>query len=133
VVEVVEVGQDESGKTLTSLIVKTSDAPAGGPKRRWAPSLDVFRRALSEALIASERTLVVGVTPVRVADLEAVRREFYSLYIAKGETPIQQQDNRKHRFRYCIDRAQRDNVIGVRVTGGQTLIWLADTTREEPI
>jgi AAA domain len=128
--EVVEVGTDESGKILTSLIVKPSDTPIGGPKRRWAPSLDVFRRALAEALLASERTIMVGAAQMRVTDLEAVRHEFYSLYVAKGDTPAQQQDNRKHRFRYCVDRAQRENVIGVRVIEGKTLVWMAaaDTT-----
>ena len=68
-----------------------------------------------------------------MADLECVRREFYNLYVAKGDTPAQQQDNRKHRFRYCSDRAQRDNLMGVRVIGGVTLVWLATSEGEARI
>ena len=132
-VESIDVGQDCAGKILTSLVVRPAEAAAKAPRRRWAPSLDTFRRALNEALIGSDQTLNVGGAVFRVADLERVRREFYNLYVAKGDTPAQQQDNRKHRFRYCSDRAQRDNLMGVRVIGGVTLVWLATSEGEARI
>ena len=62
------------------------------------------------------------------------RTEFYDNYVAKGETKAQQQDNRRQAFHRAVDRAQKENLIGVRVSpGGQTLIWLAtaDTTNPE--
>ena len=132
-VESIDVGQDCAGKILTSLVVRPAEAAAKAPRRRWAPSLDTFRRALNEALIGSDQTLNVGGAVFRVADLERVRQEFYNLYVAKGDTPAQQQDNRKHRFRYYSLRAQRDNLMGVRVIGGVTLVWLATSEGEARI
>jgi hypothetical protein len=69
--------------------------------------------------------------PIRAADAEAVRTAFYAIYVAKGETKVQQQDNRKHAFHRNVDKAQKENLIGVQVLpNGQTLLWLAtaDTT-----
>jgi hypothetical protein len=58
--------------------------------------------------------------------LEAVRAEFYRIYVAKGDTPEQKQDARKHAFHRCVDKAQGANLIGVKVlTDGCTLLWLA--------
>ena len=51
---------------------------------------------------------------------------FYAIYVAKGETNIQQRDNRRARIPPQVDKAQKENLIGVRVLpGGQTLLWLA--------
>ena len=63
-----------------------------------------------------------------------MRTEFYAIYVAKGETKVQQQDNRKHAFHRNVDKAQKENLIGVQVLpNGQTLLWLAtaDTTNFE--
>jgi hypothetical protein len=137
VVESIEVGQDGAGKTLTSLIVKPGDLPAGGLARpsRWTKSLTLFRRALSEALLSADRTTNVGGIPTHVVDLEAVRSEFYAIYIPKGDTPEQKQDSRKHAFHRAVERAQQACLIGVRTDpAGRTLVWLAtteaDATRE---
>jgi hypothetical protein len=137
VVESIEVGQDGAGKTLTSLIVKPGDLPASGLARssRWTKSLTLFRRALSEALLSADRTTNVGGIPTHVVDLEAVRSEFYAIYIPKGDTPEQKQDSRKHAFHRAVERAQQACLIGVRSDpAGRTLVWLAttdaDATRE---
>jgi hypothetical protein len=81
-----------------SLIVKPGDLPASGLARssRWTKSLTLFRRALSEALLSADRTTNVGGIPTHIVDLEAVRSEFYAIYIPKGDTPEQKQDSRKH-------------------------------------
>jgi hypothetical protein len=117
VVESIEVGQDGAGKTLTSLIVKPGDLPAGGLARpsRWTKSLTLFRRALSEALLSADRTTNVGGIPTHVVDLEAVRSEFYAIYIPNA-------------FHRAVERAQQACLIGVRTDpAGRTLVWLATT------
>ena len=51
-----------------------------------------------------------------------MRTEFYAIYVAKGETKRQQQDNRRQAFHRAVDKAQKENLIGVRVLpSGQTL------------
>jgi hypothetical protein len=132
-VEVMEVGEDESGKTLTSLVVKPSDAPVGGTTAaRWTSSLALFRRALCDALLDSNEKLNIGTSiPAHVVDMEAVRPKFYAIYLPKGDNPEQQQDSRKHAFRRAVEKAQLASLIGVRVEpGGRTLLWL---TAPEPI
>jgi hypothetical protein len=122
-----------NGKTLTSLVVVPTEMPIGVNKRRWTKSLSCFQEALNEALLNSDHLHVtINNAPIRAADREQVRTEFYARYPAKGDNPTQQQDNRKHRFNYCVTRAQNEKLIGVRVMpNGQTLMWLvaADHTQ----
>jgi hypothetical protein len=126
VVESIEVGTDAAGKVLTSLVVVPGEAPIGTAKRRWAKSLTLFQTAVSEALLASDLTVTIGGTQIRAVDREQVRTEFYAIYPAKGADLRQQQNNRKHRFNYCLTKAQSEKLIGVRVMGnGQTLLWFA--------
>jgi AAA domain len=126
-VETIEVGEDMNGKTLTSLVVVPTEMPVGTSKRKWTRTVSCFQEALNEALLNSDHlTVTINGTQIRAADREQVRMEFYARYPAKGDTPQQQQDNRKHQFSRCVARAQADKLIGVRVTPqGQTLIWLA--------
>jgi hypothetical protein len=132
VLEPVEVGVDGSGKILTSLVVKPGEHPAtAGP--RWTKSLTLFRRALSHALLDSDEKITIGLTPVRVADLEAARTEYYKICIVDGDTAEEKQDTRRKRFSRSVERAQELNLVGVRVKpNGQTLIWLA-TGPAEPV
>ena len=96
-------------------------------------SLTLFRRALSEVLLSADRTTNVGGIPTHVVDLEAVRSEFYAIYIPKGDTPEQKQDSRKHAFHRAVERAQQACLIGVRTDpAGRTLVWLATTDATQP-
>jgi hypothetical protein len=52
IVESVDVGEDENGKTLTSLVVVPGDVPVRAAKPKWGGPLTLFRRALSEACLA---------------------------------------------------------------------------------
>jgi hypothetical protein len=126
-VEPIVVGEDMNGKTLTSLIVTPTEMPVGAGKSKWTKSLSCFQEALNEALLNSDHLHVtINNAPIRATDREQVRKEFYARYPAKGDNATQQQDNRKHRFNYCVTRAQNERLIGVRVVpNGQTLIWLA--------
>ena len=55
-VEVIEVGQDQNGKTLTSLVVVPSDADAAGGHSDWPRGLRVFHAALRRALAPRAKT-----------------------------------------------------------------------------
>jgi hypothetical protein len=127
----VDVGVDANGKILNSLVMVPGEALTNArAPRKWTKSLAVFRKALSEALLSSDLTVNIN-GPIRAADAEAVRTAFYAIYVAKGETKVQQQDNRRQAFHRVVDKAQKENLIGVQVLpNGQTLLWLAtpDTT-----
>lgn len=125
VAQSVEVGEDANGKTLTSLVMTPGEAAATSTRRKWAPSLKLFQRALNEVLSGSSAAININGVAIRAADRDEVRAEFYRIYLPKGDTERQKQDNRKHRFSYCETRAQRDDLIGVRVLpNGQELMWL---------
>ena len=126
-VEVVEVGQDANGKTLTSLVVvPCDDAPISGGG--WPKSLREFQRALGDTLkdhgeviheLADEHS-----PRARAADLAKVREEFYRTYPATGETAKQQQDARKHAFNRSMNAANWAGLIRVRVLpDGRQMAW----------
>ena len=129
-VEVIEVGQDHAGKTLTSLVVKAADTPIGGDVgHRWTKSLTLFRRALSEALLESEEKILINGTPIHVVDLETVRPKYYAICIAEGDTAELKRKTREKRFYRAVTTAQHLILIGVRVEPtGRTLVWLADSS-----
>jgi hypothetical protein len=127
--ESVEVGTDDAGKTLTSLVVVPGegfDQPTGA---RWSRSLAIFHRALTNSLAAHGeiiRELDDAYSPqVQAVDLEHVRVEFYATCPTdRGQTPDQHQDARKKRFRYQLNKAQTDGLLRVRVRAdGRTMIW----------
>jgi AAA domain/Bifunctional DNA primase/polymerase, N-terminal len=125
-VEVVEVGQDSAGKILTSLVVKPGETPVGGhTKGEWTGALKTFRKALSEALLETDEKIHVDGFVTRAADLEQVRKHYYTTCVADGATQEEKQDTRRKRFLRCVERAQQANLIGVRVEpNGRTLLWL---------
>jgi AAA domain len=127
VLESIDVGEDEAGKTLTSLIVLPAETPVEAPKNKWRGALlGLFRQALCEALLNSQRTTTVGGDQIHVADLETVRAEFYRTYVAKGDTAEQKQNARRMAFYRCVEKAQSFHLIGTRVlTDDTTLVWLA--------
>jgi hypothetical protein len=66
-VEVVEVGQDQNGKILTSLVVVPSEAEPAGAHKDWSRSLSVFTAELKAATAAHGEAFQPepGVLPVR--------------------------------------------------------------------
>jgi hypothetical protein len=137
-VEVIEVGEDQAGKTLTSLVVKPGEAPAAGTTGpKWKGNLSIFKRALTEALLNSPIEYHVANGPtVKAADLDDVRDEFYKIYVeeddlskdAKQRQPSQS-TSRKELHR-CIKKAQERNLIGVNITDTRKLIWFASAEHE---
>jgi hypothetical protein len=128
--KVVDVGVDANGQVLTSLVIVPADSPSAGTfqPKQWPRSLKVFREALSEAILSHpEQHQIEGGPRVRATDLERVREAFYKIYVVHSQGDAdQKQDTRKKAFGRCIERAQAENLIGVRVSAEhRTLLWLA--------
>ncbi len=89
--EVVEVGQDQNGKTLTSLVIVPSEASPAGERHGWPRGLAVFHAALKAALASHGQAFQpeAGVLPVRAVDQWLVRDRFYATY-AEAEDDEQQ-------------------------------------------
>jgi hypothetical protein len=128
----IEVGQDNNGKILTSLVMVPGEVPVAA-RRTWPKSLTLLRVALAKALASADQLVLVSGSTVRATDLEAVRAEFYATYIAKGDTQDQKQDTRKHAFYRNLSKAQKDGLVGVDVQpDGRTLVWAVANATTEP-
>jgi hypothetical protein len=131
-VKTIEVGQDENGKVLTSLVVVPGETPAGSVPR-WSKVLALFRKALIEVLnTAPVRYQIPGGPLVNAADLDEVRAAYYKIYVAKEADPEQQQNARRQAFYRCVEKAQVANLIGVHVTDTRRVVWLADAAPVPP-
>ena len=123
----VDLGTDENGEPITSLVIEWSGqaAPAASD-RHWGKSLRLLRRILM-ALLADDgkevRPFLDGPL-VRACDLELVRGEFNKQYVAEGNDR-QKADARRKAFQRAITGAQDLGLVAVREIGGVQLIWLA--------
>jgi AAA domain-containing protein len=131
-VESVDVGHDQNGKTLTSLVVVPYDGTvvAGSPGAGWTLALKVYREALREALLVHGEIIKEHddphAPPARAVNREYVRQEFYGTFQASGETEDQRQESRRKKFGRDGEAAQAKGLIRVRVMSapdGRTMIW----------
>jgi AAA domain len=122
----IDVGKDENGKTLTSLVVTPGENVLGKPPR-WSKSLALFRKALTEVLNTAPIKYQIPSGPmVNAADVETVRTEFYRIYIADDGSTEQQQNARRQAFYRSVAKAQAANLIGANVTDTRRLIWVTE-------
>jgi hypothetical protein len=123
--KVIEVGHDANGKPLTSLVVVPSnEAPPGGGL--WPKALVVFRRAMKTALAnyGEDYQETILEPPVRAVATEEVRKEFYEIYPARGDSPDRRQATKQKQFRRCLERAQIDELIQIREPHNRPqLVW----------
>ena len=129
--EVIEVGQDQNGKALTSLVVTPSEAPGRDVHGGWPRSLAVFHAATKSAIAANGEHFQPepGVLAVSAADLEHIRDHFYATYAEAEEDESKRQEKIRRAFNRALGEAQRRGLIKVRRVasgpcGGRTLIWL---------
>src|SRR5262249_1841847 len=126
-VMVIEVGQDQNGKPLTSLVVIPTDTPAtvAAKQAKLPTSQRVFYQAMREALKTNGETSQPDVfaAPIQAVNQEAVRTRFYESYATEGETPQKQQDARQKAFRRALESAQRDAVKARVLDSGKTMLW----------
>jgi hypothetical protein len=125
-VKSVEVGHDQNGKVLTSLVMVPTDAPAAGTNSDKLPtSQKTFYRAMREALRSAGAPFMPDAfaTPVQAVDQEIVREEFYRAYATDGESPEQQHAARRKAFRRALDTAQQEIVRARVLDTGVTMLW----------
>jgi len=131
--ESIDVGEDDAGKALTTLVAVPGEGPGPTAKASWSRSLRVFRQALTDSLAAHGeiiRELGDAYSPqVRAVDRERVREAFYATYPADGDTEEQRQESRRKQFNRNVNQAQTSNLIRVRVMPSKvTMIWPAAGT-----
>jgi AAA domain/Bifunctional DNA primase/polymerase, N-terminal len=126
--EVIEVGQDQNGKTLTSLVMVQSDAAAAAAgHRNWPRGLAVFHAALKAALTAHGEHFQPepGVLPVRAVEQNFVREEFYRRYAEAEEDETRRGNKVRQAFHRALGDAQARDIIRMRRTPkGQNMLWL---------
>jgi hypothetical protein len=125
--EVIDVGQDQNGKTLTSLVIVPSEASPPAEHREWPRSLAVFHAALKAALASHGEAFQpeVGVLPVRAVNQWMVRDRFYATYAEAEEDEKKRQAKLQKAFVRAVGEAQIRGVAKMRRTDtGQTMIWL---------
>jgi RecA-family ATPase len=126
-VQSVDLGVDQYGAQITSLIVQWGAKGKQEPERRehWSRSLRLLRQAMMNVLVdhgREQRPFADGPL-VRAVDIEVVRQEFYRSYPAEGDATTKQAIRQKA-FRRALVAAQEQNLVGVREVGTVTLVWL---------
>ena len=124
---IIEVGQDQNGKVLTSLVVVPSDADAALAERQdWPRGLAVFHAALKTALATHGETFQpeAGVLPVRAVDQWHVRDRFYDTYAEAEENATKRQAKLRQAFNRALGDAQKRDMARVMRHAGKTMVWL---------
>jgi hypothetical protein len=128
--KLVDLGCDQNGNPVGTLTIvwgeekARASAAAGQPV--WPKHLRVFHQALTEALISNGKDLRLGADGpvVKAVDCEYVRAEFYRIYPADGDTGDKRQEARRRAYNRNLKDAQERRLIGVRVDGNRTDVWL---------
>lgn len=102
---VVDVDEDQNGKTLTSLVLVPSDATTVPTRARTSRALDVFLTALDEALRRHGRAFYPepGTLPVMAVEQSHVRAGFDANYAE----PEEDREKRQDKIRKAFGRARR--------------------------
>jgi AAA domain len=125
-VEVINVGQDQNGKELTSLVVIPSTADTPVERQGWPRTLSVFHAALKSSLAAHGETFQpeAGVLPVQAVDQRFVRDRFYATYAEAEEDEKKRQAKMQKAFVRALADAQARSMLRARRTEkGRTMLW----------
>jgi hypothetical protein len=132
-VESIEVGQDQNGKTLTSLVVVPSDASPSGGHQSWPRGLTVFHTALKEGLTSQGEVFQPepGVLPVRAVEQGVVRNRFYKIYADAEEDEKKRQEKIRKAFNRALGEAQHRGLVKSHRAEegrlqGRTMLWLPE-------
>jgi hypothetical protein len=130
-VEVIEVGQDQNGKVLTSLVVVPSDAPAAygtkQPPRGASVLLTALRYALSKH--GEEFQPESGVLPIRAVAQHFVRDRFYDTYAESEEHGETRQNKLRQAWHRALGDCQNRGLIRTLVKDQRAMVW---EVRSEP-
>jgi hypothetical protein len=125
---IVELGADQFGEAVTTLTIDWAPATARATPTKdkaWSKSLRLLQRALMTMLadLGTEQRPIADGPIVRAVDLEAIRAEFYKSYPADGDDK-QKQATCRQGFNRAIKAAQVADLIGIRNSGGSTMVWM---------
>ena len=126
-VEVVEVGTDQNGKVLTSLVVVPSDADAAAGYSGLPKGLRVFCSALKAALASDgvDFQPEPGSFPVKAVGQAEVRTRFYATYADDEEDPRKRKAKLQKAFVRVLGEAQARGLMATRhLPNGLTMLWV---------
>jgi hypothetical protein len=127
---VVEVGNDQNGKVLTSLVLTPGEpAEYAAERRKWPVALAAFYRALKDALVSHGGSFQheVGVLPIHAVNLTAVRDRFWRIYTEPEEDEARREPAiRKAWARGLHEAEKRGLVKSLRTEAGKTMVWVPD-------
>ena len=114
-VEVIEVGTDQNGKVLTSLVVVPSEADAAAPYGGMPRGLSVFVAATKYALAKHGQSFQPepGVMPVQAVNQWFIRDRFYATYAEPEESDTKRQTKLRVAFHRALSEAQGRGAIRV--------------------
>jgi hypothetical protein len=140
----VELGKDEDGDPITTMVVDWLPAGAAGtappspdpwskPKRQDQRTAALRLKRVLMAELA-DQGVDLPVSPdgpvARMIDQEIVRERFYAQTPAEG-TPRQKRQFRYLQFKRALGWAEDQQLIGVGETGDVTYVWLARPNPED--
>ena len=121
----IDMGADDNGEPVTSLVIEWSRRAAPPPNAVWSKSLKLLRRILVAVLADNGQDIApfADGPVVRACDLDILRAEFGRQHPAEGNDR-QKADVRRKAFKRAIDRALTDGLIATREVNGVQLVWL---------
>ena len=125
----IEVGQDQNGKILTSLVMVPSDADPASAGHGMARGLNVFYSALKAALASDGEQFQpeAGVLPVRAVPQFKVRDRFYKTYAEAEEDAKKRQAKMQKAFVRALSDGQSRGLFRTRRTdSGEAMLWLPE-------
>jgi hypothetical protein len=138
----IEIGKDEDGDPITTMVVDWEIGPAmkaSVPSDPWAQDrlegtradLKVLKMEMMKLLADFGVSLAPGPNEpiVRMIDQELVRLAFYTRTPADG-TPEEKMKIKRQRFGRAVDRARARGLIGVHEVQGSTYLWLMPVAME---
>jgi hypothetical protein len=127
--KVIEVGHDQNGKPLTSLVLIPSEAEPA-ERRDWPKGLGQFHAALKYALKerGEEFQPEPGVLPVRAVQQQFVRQRFYDTYADAEEDERKRAEKQRKAFGRALGEAQSRGMIRTLSDSGRLMMWLPSGT-----
>jgi hypothetical protein len=125
----IEVGQDQNGKILTSLVMVPSEADPATAGHGMARGLNVFYSALKAALASDGEHFQpeAGTLPVRAVAQWKVRDRFYKTYAEAEEDAKKRQAKMQKAFVRALSDGQSRGLFRTRrADSGEAMLWLPE-------
>jgi hypothetical protein len=123
----VDLGPDEDGDPMSSLVVDFTTATVSKPRENgaWPKSLSPLRRIVISLADAGETIRPYADGPeVRAVRSDIVRTEFSKQYPSDGDDPKKKSAARRQAYHRAVTNARNRNLLNVREVGGVEYLWL---------